>query len=82
MRGRGVGMQVIGVGMRKIWVGIQGIWVEMLGMRGMDENIRYNNKQYFTKMSDKGNYISEEKVTSQESKYVENVLCPMQGNFF
>ena len=33
-------------------------------------------------MSDKGNYISDEKVTTQQSKYVESVLCPLQGKFF
>ena len=30
-------------------------------------------------MSNKGNYISSEKLTTQKSKYVENVLCTMQG---
>ena len=30
-------------------------------------------------MSNKGNYISNEKVTIQQSKYLENVLCTMQG---
>ena len=33
-------------------------------------------------MSDKRNYISNEKVTTQQSKYVENFFCPILGTFF
>ena len=33
-------------------------------------------------MRDKGNYIPNGKVTTQQNKYVENALCPMQGKFF
>ena len=33
-------------------------------------------------MGDKGNYISNEKATSQQSNYVENALFPIPGKFF